>query len=78
MAYGREMLRKAGQGVGNFLLDQDAKYARAVSPGEDRPLGHMTRGIPLKDAFTSTQEAKPENMLERVLDTGSHGSSTCS
>ena len=75
MAYGREMLRKAGQGMkdfnlGEFLLDQDAKYARAVSPGRDDVFGEMTRGIPLRDAFNSTQVEKPENMLERVLDAG--------
>jgi hypothetical protein len=70
MAYGREMLRKAGQGVGNFLLDQDAKYAKAVSPGRDDAFGEMTRGTSLRDAFNSTQIEKPENMLERVLDTG--------
>ena len=66
MAYGREMLRKAG----SMMLDADAAYAKAVSPGRDDPFGEMTRGVSLRDAFNSTQVEKPENMLERVLDAG--------
>jgi hypothetical protein len=72
MAYGREMLRKAGQGVGNFLLDQDAKYAKAVGPGDDKAFGQITRGTSLRDAFTFPTTETPSNALERALDVGMH------
>ncbi len=72
MAYGREMLRKAGQGmkdfnVGEFLLDQDAKYARAAGPGDDKPFGQLTRGTSLRDAFSPAVSQEPEGMVENIM-----------
>ena len=71
MAYGREMLRKAGQGVGNFLLDQDAKYARAVSPAEEG-FGKMTRGTSIRQMMDPNQglSGKPEGLAEKALAAG--------
>lgn len=65
MAYGRDMLRKAG----SMMLDADAAYAKAVSPGRDDAFGEMTRGISLRDAFNPVNYGEPENLAERVLGT---------
>jgi hypothetical protein len=57
-------LRKAGQ----FLLDQDAKYAQAVNnrtnPGNEALAG-MTRGTALKDVYAEPLIA--DSAVERVL-----------
>ena len=66
MAYGREMLRKAG----SMMLDADAAYAKAAGPGDNKPFGQLTRGTSLRDAFNPVTTGEPEGVLENLFAAG--------
>lgn len=51
MAYGRDMLRKAGQAI----LDMDERYANALFNKGDSQFVQGTRGLPLRDAIGYTE-----------------------